>query len=265
MQHHDEAVRGAAARYPAYPGAVALILGGSVARGTERSDSDVDLTLVLTDAAYGEHAASDRLSFVDEVPEFYDHAYFDVKVVTVEQLRLAVDSGDDPMRGAYLDARVLWAESAAVEREVRGILDSIVDPPGEHWIALERSFLAQARLHGGYFLEQSEQLDLGLLRHHAAVHFAFAIGRALLARNRVLFSGPKYLERDLGALATAPSGIARRLRSFLDAPTAEEAAAILAEVEGLGDWTLAREQSLSVFVEDNELAWLTGRMPPEYR
>ena len=265
MIHHESAVRAAIARYSAVDGARAVILGGSVARGTERADSDVDLTLVVSDDAYTQYAASDRLSFVDHVPEFYDHAYFDVKVVTETILARAVEAADDPMRASFVGARVLWTAAGLPLDALGEQLRAMAQPSEATWREHEASFMAQARLHARYFLDQAEQLDLGLLRHHAAVHFAFAIGRALLARNRVLFSGPKYLEVDLGRLGIAPVDVAPRLRRFLDAPTLAVAIELLSEVEDLGGWSPTQEQTLSRFVEDNELAWLTGRIPPEYR
>ncbi len=265
MIHHERAVRGAIDRYSEADGARGLILGGSVARGTERPDSDVDLTLVVSDDAYPQYAASDRLSFVDHVPEYYEHAYFDVKVVTKAILARAVERADDPMRASFVDARVLWTAADLPIDALDAQLHAIAEPNDATWLEHEASFMAQARLHARYFLDQAEQLDLGLLRHHAAVHFAFAIGRALLARNHVLFSGPKYLETELGRLEIAPVDVAPRLRRFLDAPTLAVAIELLSEVEELGGWSPTQQQTLSRFVEDNELAWLTGRIPPEYR
>ena len=265
MIHHERAVRGAIERYSAAEGARGLILGGSVARGTERPDSDVDLTLVVSDDAYAQYAARDRLSFADRVPEYYEHAYFDVKVVTEAILARAVDAADDPTRASFVGARVLWTAADLPIDALEAQLHAIGEPGEATWHEHEASFMAQARLHARYFLDQAEKLDLGMLRHHAAVHFAFAIGRALLARNRVLFAGQKYLELELGRLDSAPVDVAPRLRRFLDAPTLAVAMELLAEVEDLGGWSPTPEQTLSRFVEDNELAWLTGRIPPEYR
>ena len=81
----------------------------------------------------------------------------------------------------------------------------------------------------------------------------------------MLFAGQKYLELELSRIDIAPVDVAPRLRRFLDAPTLAVAMELLSEVEDLGGWSPTPEQTLSRFVEDNELAWLTGRIPPEYR
>jgi hypothetical protein len=265
MKHHELAVDMAVRRYSRAEGACAVVLIGSVARGDERPDSDVDLYLVVTENSYPDYVSSGRLAFVDGASDIYDGAYFDVKVITVDQLRLAAQAADDPMRASFQGARRLWAVEESVGTDVDELVAAIVTPVEERWTRHEAAFIAQARLHAFYFLDQGEKLDNQLLRSHAAVHFAFSVGRALLARGRVLFAGPKYLEKQLEALAGSPPDIVARLRAVVTTPTARAALDLLVDVETGYSWPLAAEQTTARFIEDNELAWLTGVTPPEYR
>ena len=57
--HHQHAVDLLSAHFQADPDCIALVIGGSVAHGLEREDSDVDFMLVMTDEAYA-RAAADR-------------------------------------------------------------------------------------------------------------------------------------------------------------------------------------------------------------
>jgi hypothetical protein len=265
VHHHDVAVAAGIARYSAMPGALAIVVVGSVARGEERVDSDIDLYLVLTDEEYHARAATSSTSWDDPAPELYDHAYFDVKSITMDRLRAAVESGDEPMRASFEGARPVWAGEPGIAAEVAELIVAIPNPPAEHWTVLAAAFAAQARLHGRYFLAQGEKLGNGLLLHHAATHLAFAIGRAVLAHNRILFAGPKYLEARLERAPSAPADLVGRLRALLDAPSAAAGSALLADFEAFVEWPLPAESTLSRFIADNEEAWLTGVIPPEYR
>ena len=49
MRHHEDTIAAYAAQVIDQPDTLALIVVGSVARGTERATSDVDVYLVVTD------------------------------------------------------------------------------------------------------------------------------------------------------------------------------------------------------------------------
>ena len=51
----------------------------------------------------------------------------------------------------------------------------------------------------------------------------------------------------------------------VSAPSPETADALLIALEAFHDWQVGHEETLSMFVEDNELAWLTGVPAPELR
>lgn len=265
VQHHEDAIGHLVAGVAELPHALALVVTGSVARGEERPDSDVDALLVATEDGYAEHQRTDRLSYVEQAPDFGEHMYFDIKVTSLRQLEHAVAAADDPMRASVLSARVAWSHPSLSPGRIAELLTAIVDPPEHRWTELQASFLAQVVLHGGYFLAQAEERGLGMLRRHASVHFAWALGRALLARNRVLYRGPKYLETQLAGLEDAPPDIAARLAAFVEDPTAVAARDLRRELFAMGGWPIAADATLARFVEDNELAWDTGVLPPEYR
>jgi hypothetical protein len=103
------------------------------------------------------------------------------------------------------------------------------------------------------------------LLQHAAVHLVLGYGRALLALNHVLFKAPKYLERSIAALARKPAGYEELAREVLARPSPDAGSAFATAVEAFHPWPVAVEETLSHYVEDNELSWLTGVIPPEYR
>jgi hypothetical protein len=261
MRHHEVAIEEAVRRYGTRA-VVAVVVVGSVARGDERDDSDVDLCLIVDDAEFERQAEAGRVSFV-ELHELYPEGVFDVKHVSESQLRLATVAGDEPMRASFEGARVAWAADGAVVARIAELVAEVAMLPDEVWAASARAFDAQARLHGEYFLPQAVKLGDLLLLHHAAVHLAFAVGRAVLAREHVLFAGPKYLRRRI--LATDQGAIVPLLDAVVDHPSAESASDLLHALERLTPPPASHAEALSLFVRDNELAWATGVTPPEYR
>lgn len=261
MRHQEETLAAYVTKVAADEASIAVVLNGSLAKGTERADSDVDVYLVVTDDAFARAAAQERLSYVDSEVATYDGGYVDIKLVTIDYLRRAATDGDDPVRASFVRARVAWSRDPKVTELVAAIP---VVPPAA-WEERSASYIAQMRLYGGYFLRQGEQLADPYLLRWAAVHAVAAAGRALLARGHVLFQGNKYLTGLLGGLPDLPEGYLERAEELLVAPTAERGAEFLALVEAHDDWAISREQTLSRFVRENELSWLTRVPPPEFR
>jgi hypothetical protein len=266
MQHHDVAIERFVAKASLDPEMLAVVVDGSVASGLERPDSDVDLVLIVTDAAFQRALDAGRLSWVDDGSDYgddgigYEHGYYDIKVATVGYLDLAAERGDDPVRAAFLHAKVVWSRIDGVEKQIA----RISDVPDEQWELRMASHIAQVWLHGGYFLNQAYQLSNQYLLQHAVVHLVGAGGRALLALNHRLFQGQKYLERLVSELDRRPVGYETVAAEVLRNPNPVTAKAYMTMLEEFYEWPLARDTTLSRFVLDTELAWLFGNVPPEY-
>ncbi|SEE65309.1 nucleotidyltransferase domain-containing protein [Ruania alba] len=260
MQHHQDTLAAFVEQARRDPDTVGVVVTGSVAHGTERPDSDVDVQLVLTEEAFAEAWEQNRLSYVVREVATYDGGYVDIKVASADFLRRAAERADDPMRHSMLGARVVWSRLDNLGE----LVAAIPVLPADLWQERMASFIAQARLHSGYFLKQAVRLENTYLLHHAAVHTTIAGGRTLLALNRTLFKGHKYLEGMLASLELVPTGYAEATADLLAHPDLRTSAAYMDLLESYHPWPLSREQTLSTFVRDNELGWYSGHLPPEY-
>ncbi len=260
MKHHDIAVERYAGRVSQDPDVLAVVVTGSIARGTERPDSDVDLYLVVTEDRWDAAFEQQRLMYVERDDIGYDGGYYDIKLATLSYLDDAAERGDDPVRDSFAISRVAFSRV----RDLAERIDRIGAVHDDVWTGRVASFVAQARLHGGYFLKGAiSSGDLMLLRH-AAVHFALSAGRALLAHNHVFFSGPKYLAKQVAGLESKPNGFDALLTAVVADPTFEAADALLDSLEAFTGEVLPADATLSTFVLDNELAWRYGTKTPEY-
>lgn len=261
MRHHDNAVDAFVASVADDPTVLGVVISGSVARGTERADSDVDLYLIVTEDRWREAAEARRLMYTSVDGIGYDGGYFDIKLATLSYLDDAAARGDDPVRDSFAHVKVAFSRVDDLGERLR----RIAEVPASHWDDLCAGFVAQCRLHGGYFLEQAYERGDRMLLAHASTHLATSASRALLAHNRVFFPGPKYLASLTRALPDKPDGFDGMLTALLDDPTPQTARTLMDAVEKTVGSLLPEEETLSRFVLDNELAWRTGRSPVEYR
>ncbi|HET9649026.1 MAG TPA: nucleotidyltransferase domain-containing protein [Microlunatus sp.] len=260
MRHHDVTIERFTHRQADRPDVLGVVVVGSVARGQERPDSDVDVYLVITDEAYARAVADGRIAYVSHDGVSYDGGYVDIKLASPRYLTAAVSSADDPTRASFLGARVPLDRTG----ELPLVVEAITRLPDEVWAARVHSYRSQVALYGGYFLRQAHERGDAFLLAHSATHTALAAGRAALALRHRLFRGQKYLSADLAGLPDLPSSFLQTWRSVLDQPSPASAAAITAELDALTGPPLDVDASLSRFITDNELAWLNTTMPPEF-
>lgn len=259
MDHQERALAAYVEQVAADAEVVGVVLVGSLARGSEREDSDVDVYLVVTAEAFARSTADDRWAWVDRRGRDYPGSYIDVKLADLDYLRAAVARGDDPTRASFVGARVAFSRSD----ELEVLVAAIGDLDGDVWGGRIRSHVAQAHLHGGYFLRQAEERGDPFLLQHAAVHLTLAAARAALASTRRLMPGPKYV-RGLVHEVPSPEGFVEAWEQVVAAPGTESATALIAVLD---DWLgngQTLDESLAVFIRDNELAWLRGTVPAEY-
>jgi predicted nucleotidyltransferase len=259
VRHHEETIAAYAAKVADEPEVLALVVVGSVARATERSTSDVDVYLVVTDDAYTAAQAAGKVAYIDADAATYD-SYVDIKLASPRYLERAVAYADDPTRASFLDARTVFDRTGSVAATIA----RIVTLPEQVWQRRVHAYRCQARLYGGYFLKQAHQRNDEFLLQHSAVHLCLAVGRVALAVNRTLFQGQKYLAATLPELAELPDGFLAAWRNVLKHPTPEGAAALTDLVDAWQGGPLSLEDTLSTFIVDNELAWLNGTIPPEF-
>lgn len=260
MKHHDEAIERYVARVSGDQTTLAVIVSGSLARGAERAISDVDLYLLVTterwDAAYRDNL----LMYVETDGADYPGGYFDVKLATLEYLDDAAARGDDPVRDSFAHTRIAFSRIDDLQER----LDRVASVPESTWDSHIASFLAQARLHADYFLVQGYEAGDRILTAHAAVHLVTSASRLLLAHNRVLFAGPKYLAKTVAGLPLKPAGWDELVERVLADPTPATSHALLAALEDYEPWPLTADHTLSRFILDNELAWRYRTKTPEY-
>ena len=259
MEHHERALAAYVEQVAGDPETLGVVLIGSLARGAEREDSDVDVYLVVTAEAFARATAEDRWAWIDRKDIDYPGSYIDVKLADLAYLRTAVSRADDPTRASFAGARVAFSRVA----ELAELVAAISELDDDIWAGRIRSHVAQAHLHGGYFLRQAEEHKDPFLLQHASLHLALAAARAAFAADRRLMPGPKYVH-GLVREVPSPDGFADAWDRVLTVPGTDSGNALIAILDGWLGRGQTHLDSLSIFIRDNELAWLRGTIPAEY-
>ena len=210
FQHHAESIEKLIRYFKEKDGVVALVLGGSVAKGTARPDSDIDATAVVTDEKYAELAAQNK--FAEVITGFCTYAggYFDIKYKTKAFLREAAMRGSEPTRNAYVKARVLFSD----DEEIAPLIDRIAEYPEHEREKKIRCFNANLQLNQNYFLNCVPPSN-AYMRAHLAQEIVYSVYRLILIENRVLFPSNRRLEETVRACPHRPKDILERGAAFL--------------------------------------------------
>lgn len=191
--HHQESLQ-IMQEYFEKQDVIALIFGGSVAKGTERPDSDLDAMVVVSDEIYRHRQAEHRTAETIGGLCTYEGGYFDVKYMTKDFLLDAAEHGSEPARNAFLKARVLFTR----DPEIPDILARI--PVFQTHEKEEKllSFYADYWLNHFYFLKGCRVE--GYMRLHAVGEIVYSLYRILLQEHEVLFACNRRLEEQVASL-----------------------------------------------------------------
>lgn len=173
---------------------IALIFGGSVAKGTERPDSDLDGMVVVSDEEYARRVAEHRTAEAVHGMCTYEGGYFDVKFMNKQFLMDAADHGSEPTRSSFVGSRVLFSSDPEIAELVARIPVFQTREKAEKL----RSFYADFWYNYYYFLK--ECAAEGYARVHAINEILYSLYRIILQEHEILFPCNRRLEETVAAI-----------------------------------------------------------------
>jgi len=253
--HHEEAIANLVQRFECDGEVVALILAGSVARGAEREDSDIDAMVVVTDEKLAALAREGRLSETIREGCAYEGGYFDLKYCTIDYLQKAAAVGSEPSRNAFRGARCLYTKMPEVPFFVAQIPVFQTNEKAEKMLSFYSAFALNARYL--WRVAQGERY----LQHRAAGDMVLFGLRMVLQESEVLFPCQRRLMQTVAALDKDTVSLLEAANRFLtemnDAAKESFEAALFALLEYQAPERFS--VVLSAFVADNELWWYKQR------
>ena len=186
--HHQKAIDKLVETYERNPEFTALIIGGSVAKGCAREDSDVDFLIVAKDEAFQQRKAKADL-FINRTDLCdYPGGFVDGKIIDRNYLELLATKGNEPSRAAFDGAFLAFSHQPDME----GLLKQIPIYPVEGHEKRIKSFYSMAFIQHWLMGEACRHNNL-YTKYRAATQMALYASRLILAHNRVLFPYHKWL------------------------------------------------------------------------
>ena len=256
--HHQRAVDRLVETYRDDPGFRALIIGGSIAKGFARDDSDVDFLIIATDDAF-ERRLAERDLFINRTDLCdYESGFVDGKVINLAYLEDLADRGNEPSRAAFIGAFAAYSHIPGLDALLRRIP---VYPEAGHDERI-RAFYSMAFIQHWLFHE-AERHGNRYTMIRAASQLALFCGRLILAHNRTLFPYHKWLPRTLESAPDKPDDFMDLFDAVLDKPSADRATALFECVRNFQDWGVSDLDAYTWFMTDVEWAWMSGNTPME--
>jgi predicted nucleotidyltransferase len=251
--HHAQSIQNVVAELEKDPTVVALLLGGSLAHGFARADSDIDVTLVIEADDYERRKREKRLTYVNHTLCTYPHGYVDGKYVDEGLLRLVAERGSDPARYAFDGARILFSRVPGLEAVLAAIGRYPVEQKRDRIERFTAQLLAWRWYHSEALRQQSDYL-LQLSLHKLALFGA----RIVLAENELFFPYHKWMLRVLEGAPRKPPGLLADIQSLVRSPPRERVEAYcqaLLDFIGVDEAAANRAWPMR-FMTDTELRWV---------
>jgi hypothetical protein len=253
--HHQRAIERLVERFSDDLRFPAVIVGGSVAKGIARDDSDVDAVFIASDEEWRRRRAGrDYFMYLPDLCD-YPHGYVDAKVVDKQFLLDAADHGSEPARFAFRDAFVAYSRIPGLEEVVQRIP---VYPEHER-VAKLKAFYSHVVLYAQYFMPEAERWENEYLRWHAATNLVLFAGRLILAHNRILYASQKWLLKAVAEAPEKPAELLPLLERVIAQPSSAAAAAVWECLREFRDWGMTPEQIGGEYICIAEWGWREGR------
>jgi hypothetical protein len=253
-EHHRQSIQRLADHFASQEGYLAVIIGGSVAKGVESEYADIDAILVARDSLYEDLERENRLGYFSTAFCDYPGGYIDGKIVNLDYLREAAERGNEPTRAAFSGAFAAYSASP----EVDALLARIPVYQKSEQAGKMRSFYGQFEAAFWYLGEAVKRGDRYLLLHAASDLVLFG-GRLILAHNEILYPYHKLFLGELERAPEKPENLMRLISNLVEEPGAETAYAYREAIRTFRQWADPPEPWNLRFIEDTELAWLAGR------
>lgn len=230
---------------------IALILGGSVAKGEARPDSDLDAMVIITDQAYENRKATGRLAECIMDKCTYEGGYFDIKYFNKAYLTAAAERGSDPTRNSFVGAKVIFSSDSTIAEIIVKVPIYPRDKKAER-IQLFHSILSLA---SGYFYNCAERNHDHYMLDKCRFEIVYAGLRMLYAYNEVFFPSHVRMIEYADRLPNKPDGIVQLAKAVSEKRDVESKNAFVDAVLNFTDWGIDPTQVGSTYVEKMEQTW----------
>lgn len=235
---------------------LAVIVGGSVAHGFAKEDSDIDLMLVVSDEVYLSLLESGDIHYHETESTPYEGGYVDGKYTSVSYIKKVAEYGSEPARFAFKDAIVSYSEIYGLQEMVQAASCYPTERKNE---TLEK-FHAQFEGWRWMFYEGLKKNERYVIEF-STTNFVLFAGRLILAYNEALYPYHKWFMKVLEGVTCKPNNLVLMMNNVLQHKSKESVEALYECVTQFHQWPKSEKGWHIRFMLDSELNWMTGHVP----
>ncbi|MHA2122718.1 MAG: nucleotidyltransferase domain-containing protein [Promethearchaeota archaeon] len=189
---------------------LALIIGGSVAKGMEREDSDIDVTLIATDEEFEKRKKRNMYLYYETKYCDYPGGYIDGKVVNLEFLKTVAERGSETARDAFRDSWIAYS----IIPELEDLMAKIPVFQKEEKVEKISKFLAQFET-ANWMISEAERREDDYLLTRAISDLILFGGRLILEHNNILYPFHKLFMQTLEKAPDKPENLMILIHTLL--------------------------------------------------
>lgn len=249
--HHQQTIDNVIAYFQKESGVLALVLGGSIAHGYAKKESDVDIMIVVDHLEYLQRKQSNTALFYNQELCSYPNGYVDGKYIDEDYLRLVAAKGNEPTRYAFKDCRILFSNSETVS----SLIQEIVRFDFASKDAKANRFYAQTHAWKWYFYEGKKHRN-DLLVATSINNFILFASRVVLNHNDMLYPYHKWLLKEVERAPLKPSNLLSLFNKLIKSHQAKYIEQIMLGIKQLRQWEQGDWDWPPYFLKDIEITWM---------
>ena len=244
-EHHKQIINKLKQHFMNDPNILALIINGSVARGSAGPESDVDFVLVVTDLEYEHRESNNEIHF--NCNEFCITACTEVNgsTKTERMLKWLAKNGTDVARYAFIEANIIFSKLPDLNK----LLEQITTFSTHDSKDKLESFYSQVKMHYSY-LEYGYYSQNTYVLNQTAVLLALFGGRMILTHNNMFYPGRKWFMTQLEEAEQKPKDFIYSMKELLQFPNLSNAKEFCDILLNFRDWPKPHEGWFNRFEKD---------------
>ena len=253
-EHHQKAIEKLTKNFEKKEQYLAILVVGSIAKGEEREDSDIDIILIVTDEEFEKRKQGNQFLYYSTRGCKYPNGYIDGKIINLQFLKDVAERGSEPARDAFRNAKIGFSRIPNLE----ALLKKITTYPKQEQKQKIQSFYAQFEV-AKWFVEEAERRKDKYLLTHAVADMILYSGRLILAHNEIIYPYHKLLMNALRKAPDKPENLLELMDKLLEEPNSKNALVLYDTIMNFRKWNEANELWPIRFMLDTEWAWIDGK------
>ncbi|MDR6551877.1 hypothetical protein [Paenibacillus qinlingensis] len=235
---------------------LALIVGGSIVKGWEQENSDVDIFLVCTNEEFQRRKENQEFHYFRTDLCNYPGGYVDGWVVDLDYMKQVASIGNEPSRSAFTDVIIAFSHTP----EIPELVNRIIEYPIAEQLHRVQTFYAHFEALRWNVSEALKRDDQYYLKW-AISDLVLYGGRMILAHNKILYPYHKWFMKTLDNASDKPENLMECIFQLLQDPSAANVKAFCECILNFRKWESPPEGWPSAFRVESEWHWMRGCAP----